>query len=164
MKWGFHQIDSSLSLETADKTFSSYMPSVQILQKPCKNKALVSEKCTHGIKFWGLRGLCFQDTPLVTKVKLESCAVLAIFWDRFSLQFADFPFLSIWFSVFIKNTRSFWNLASDVVFQFFLQPYNYMGSGFYSIWAINYYTSPLILNSCENAKVAAVSSLFAITC
>ena len=111
LKWSFHQIDSSLSLETADKTFSSYMPSVQILQKPRKNKALVSAKCTHGIKFWGLRGLCFQDTPLVTKVKLESCAVLAIFWDPFSLQFADFPFLSIWFSVFIKNTWEFFEFG-----------------------------------------------------
>ena len=105
----FHQIDSSLSLETADKTFPSYyMPSVQILQKPRKNKALVSAKCTYGIKFWGLRGLCFQDTPLVTKVKLESCAVLAIFEIAFHCSLQIFHFLAFGFQFSSKILGVFW--------------------------------------------------------
>ena len=45
-----------------------------------------------------------------------------------SLRFADLPFFSIWFSVFVKNTHGFSDLVSDVVFGF-----SYLDSGSYSI-------------------------------
>ena len=38
------------------------------------------------------------------------------FW--YSSRFADFPLLSIWFSVFAKNTNGFSDLVSDAVFGF----------------------------------------------
>ena len=46
------------------------------------------------------------------------------FW--FSLQFVDFPFFSIWFSVLLKNTNGCSDLVSDVVLVFPI-------SGFFSI-------------------------------
>ena len=42
-----------------------------------------------------------------------------------SLRFADFPFLSTWFSVFVKDTNVFSDLVSDAVFGFC-----YLGFGF----------------------------------
>ena len=51
------------------------------------------------------------------------------FWC--SLQFADFPFSSIRFSVFAKNTNGFSDLIHDAVFGF--SYLTYLGSGFSSI-------------------------------
>ena len=51
------------------------------------------------------------------------------FWC--SLQFADFPFFSIWFSLFAKNTNGFSDLITDVVFGF--SYLTYLGSSFSSI-------------------------------
>ena len=52
-------------------------------------------------------------------------AALAIFKIGFSvfrfwcsLRFADFPYLSIWFSVFAKNINGFSDLIFDAVFGF----------------------------------------------
>ena len=42
-----------------------------------------------------------------------------------SLQFGDFLFFTIWFSVFIKNINGFSDLVFHVVFGF-----SYLGSGF----------------------------------
>ena len=53
------------------------------------------------------------------------------FWS--SLRFADFPFFSMWFSVFAKNTNGFSDLISDAVFGF--SYLTFLGSGFSSIWA-----------------------------
>ena len=53
------------------------------------------------------------------------------FWC--SLRFADFPFLSSWFSVIAKNTNGFSDLISDAVFGF--SYLTYLGSGFSSILA-----------------------------
>ena len=69
--------------------------------------------------FWsGLRFLC-QKTSV------------SRFWC--SLQFADFPFFSIWFSLFAKNTNGFSDLITDVVLGF--SYLTYLGSSFSSIWA-----------------------------
>ena len=54
------------------------------------------------------------------------------FWC--SLRFADFPFLSIWFSVFAKNTNGFSDLISGAVFGF--SYLTYLGSGFSTIYAV----------------------------
>ena len=75
------------------------------------------------LRFWlffrsGLRFLC-QKTSV------------SRFWC--SLQFADFPFFSIWFSLFAKNTNGFSDLITDVVFGF--SYLTYLGSSFSSIWA-----------------------------
>ena len=53
------------------------------------------------------------------------------FWSL--LRFADFPFFSMWFSVFAKNTNWFSDLISDAVFGF--SYLTFLGSGFSSIWA-----------------------------
>ena len=47
-----------------------------------------------------------------------------------SLRFADFLFLRIWFSIFVKNTSGFSDMVSDVAFAF-----SYLGFGFSSISA-----------------------------
>ena len=52
------------------------------------------------------------------------------FW--YSLWFADFPFCSIWFSVFAKNSNGFSDLISDAVSGF--SYLTYLGSGFSSIF------------------------------
>ena len=49
----------------------------------------------------------------------------------FSLQFVDFLFFSIWFSVFTKNINWFSDLISNVVFGF--SHLTFLGSGFSSI-------------------------------
>ena len=49
----------------------------------------------------------------------------SIVWDQI------FPFFSIWFSVFAKNTNGFSDLISDAVFGF--SYLTYLGSGFSSI-------------------------------
>ena len=54
------------------------------------------------------------------------------FWC--SLRFADFPFFSIWFSVFAKDTNGFSDLISDAVFGF--SYLTYLGSGFSTIYAV----------------------------
>ena len=64
-------------------------------------------------------------------VFLFLCQKTFIFWLWCLLQFADFPFSSIWFSVFAKNTNTFLDLISDVVFG--LSFFTYLGSGFSSI-------------------------------
>ena len=46
------------------------------------------------------------------------CKKTSVFRFWCSLQFEDFSFFSIWFSVFVKNTGSFSVLVSDVVFGF----------------------------------------------
>ena len=46
------------------------------------------------------------------------CQKISVFRFWCLLRFADFSFLSIWFSVFVKNTSSFTVLVSDVVFGF----------------------------------------------
>ena len=53
------------------------------------------------------------------------------FWC--SLWFADFPFFSIWFLVFAKNTNGFSDLITVAVFGF--SSLTYLGSGFSSLWA-----------------------------
>ena len=59
--------------------------------------------------------------------------VFPFFWLWCLLRFADFQFFGIWFSVFAKNTNTFLDLISDVVFG--LSYLTYLGSGFSSIWA-----------------------------
>ena len=75
-------------------------------------------------------------------------AVLAIFLDQlfgfctknFSFSVlvfvfcSVFPFFSIWFSVFAKNTNGFSDLISDAVFGF--SYLTYLGSGFSTIYAV----------------------------
>ena len=51
------------------------------------------------------------------------------FWC--SLRFADFPLLSIWFSVFTKSTNGFSDLIPDAVFGF--SYLTFLASGFTSI-------------------------------
>ena len=41
------------------------------------------------------------------------CQETSVFRFWFSLQFADFPFFSIWFSVFLKNTNGCSDLVSE---------------------------------------------------
>ena len=60
------------------------------------------------------------------------------FFDRFFgfsvlvfIAVTDFPFFSIWFSVFRKNTNGFSDLISDAVFGF--SYLTYLGFGFSSI-------------------------------
>ena len=58
----------------------------------------------------------------------------SVFWFSqfwFSLQFVDFLFFSIWFSVFTKNINWFSDLISNVVFGF--SHLTFLGSGFSSI-------------------------------
>ena len=57
--------------------------------------------------------------------------VFLVFWLWCLLPFADFQFFSIWFSVSAKNTNTFLDLISDVVFS--LSYLTYLGSGFSSI-------------------------------
>ena len=60
---------------------------------------------------------------------LRQKALVFRFWC--SLRFADFPFLSIWFSVFTKSANGFSDLIPDAVFSF--SYLTYLGSGFSSI-------------------------------
>ena len=57
------------------------------------------------LRYW----LCFRS---VFRFLCQNASV-SQFWC--SLQFADFPFVSIWFSVFAKNINGFSDLISDVV-------------------------------------------------
>ena len=60
------------------------------------------------LRFW----LFFRS---VFRFLLQNTSVFRFWW---SLQFADFSFVSIWFSVFVKNTSGFSVLVPDVVFGF----------------------------------------------
>ena len=46
------------------------------------------------------------------------CQKTSVFRFWHSLPLAEFPFFSIWFSVFVKNTNEFSNVEIDVVFGF----------------------------------------------
>ena len=46
------------------------------------------------------------------------CQKTSVFRFWCSFRFADFPFFSIWFSVFVENNSSFSVLLSNVVFGF----------------------------------------------
>ena len=60
------------------------------------------------------------------------CQKTSVFRFWYSLWFADFPFCSIWFSVFAKNSNGFSDLISDAVSGF--SYLTYLGSGFSSIF------------------------------
>ena len=46
------------------------------------------------------------------------CQKTSVFRFWHSLPLAEFPFFSIWFSVFVKNTNEFSKVEIDVVFGF----------------------------------------------
>ena len=63
---------------------------------------------------------------LVFRLLYKKLLSVSRFWC--SLQFANFPFFNIWFSVFAKNINRFSDLISDAFFGF--SYLTYLGSGF----------------------------------
>ena len=108
--------------------------------------------------FW-LNIACGAGILLVERgIGIFGFTVLAIFWSVFrflcqknfgfsvwrSLRFADFPYQSIWFSIFAKNTNGFSDLIFDAVFGF--SYLTHFGFRFFFDLSGNY-VPPLISNS-----------------
>ena len=64
----------------------------------------------------GALGFSIFAVLAIFKIAFGFCAKKLRFWC--SLRFADFPYFSIWFSVFAKNINGFSDLEFDAVFGF----------------------------------------------
>ena len=102
-------------IQTPEETVDGYVNRLRKLASSCQFGTLT-----------GIQVIGIQDTG--TKARLRGAlgfSVLqfllqktSVFWFWWSLQFGDFSFFSIWFSVFAKNTSGFLVLVPDVVFGF----------------------------------------------
>ena len=103
-------------IQTPEETVDGYVNRLRKLASSCQFGTLT-----------GIQVIGIQDTG--TKARLRGAlgfSVLrfllqktSVFWFWWSLQFGDFSFFSIWFSVFAKNTSGFLVLVPDVVFGFY---------------------------------------------
>ena len=67
----------------------------------------------------GALGFSIFAVLAIFKIAFGFCAKkTSVFRFWCSLQFADFPYFSIWFSVFAKNINGFSDLEFDAVFSF----------------------------------------------
>ena len=74
--------------------------------------------CPVGGGHWDFRFLLFWLFSRSLSVFVPKNFGFSVFRFWCSLRFADFPYFSIWFSVFAKNFNGFSDLEFDAVFGF----------------------------------------------